>query len=65
MRRAGGALLCVECGRESDGLGLGWRAYLVGAAATESENADDKLAVVCPDCARGEFGPFDAGLREP
>jgi hypothetical protein len=65
MRRAGGALLCLECGRESDGLGLGWRAYLAGGAAAESEDADDRLVVVCPDCARREFGSFDAGLREP
>jgi DNA-directed RNA polymerase subunit RPC12/RpoP len=47
---------CAECGAESDKLATGWRAYLAGELG-QDEQAGEVL-MVCPDCARGEFGPF-------
>jgi hypothetical protein len=65
MRGAGAVLLCVECGRETDGLWFGWRAYLTNPAAAGADEGSEELVMVCPDCARGESGALDAGLGEP
>lgn len=40
------ALVCVECGAESEGSARDWRALLT---------VDDKIATYCPECARKEF----------
>jgi hypothetical protein len=58
MERAKIALQCVECRKEVGEIALGWQAYLVGDPDTED---DEEVVVYCPDCARREFGPFDAG----
>jgi len=38
-------LVCVECGRESEGDARGWRAFLT----------DDEAKVFCPECVGEEF----------
>jgi DNA-directed RNA polymerase subunit RPC12/RpoP len=50
--RVGTPLRCVECGREADETGEGWRAHLAVA-----DEADEELdtAVFCPECAAREF----------
>jgi len=35
-----------------------WQAYLVSPDIED----DEEIVVYCPDCARREFGPFDAGV---
>ena len=40
-------LVCVECGRTSEGSARGWRALLT---------VDDEAAIFCPACAATEFG---------
>jgi hypothetical protein len=40
-------LRCVECGKETTGTTLDWRAYLT---------LDDEVCVYCRDCAEREFG---------
>ena len=40
-------LVCVECGKQSEGSARGWRALLT---------IDDEAAVYCPECAEAEFG---------
>ena len=40
-------LRCVECGKETMGSTLDWRANLT---------VDDEVCVYCPDCAEREFG---------
>jgi len=39
-------LVCVECGRTSEGSARGWRALLT---------IDDEAVVYCSECARKEF----------
>jgi hypothetical protein len=59
MERLKAALECVECRkRPSYEDAAGWQAYLVSDPDVES---DEEIVVYCPDCARREFGPFDAG----
>jgi hypothetical protein len=48
----------LMCLKEAGEIALGWQAYLVGDPDTED---DEEVLVYCPDCARREFGPFDAG----
>jgi hypothetical protein len=60
MGRAKIALECVECGKEAGEIAPGWQAYLVGDPDIED---DEEVVVYCPDCARREFGPFDAGSK--
>jgi DNA-directed RNA polymerase subunit RPC12/RpoP len=55
MRQVGTALVCMECGAESDALAYGWRAYL---APAEDEEPEGEILIFCPECARREFGPF-------
>jgi hypothetical protein len=43
-------LTCVECGREQDDGGRGWRAYL-----TVDEDEPAEAVVFCPECAEREF----------
>jgi hypothetical protein len=47
-------LRCVECGREQDDDGRGWRAYLTVDDADDEEPVE--TVVLCPDCAAREFG---------
>jgi hypothetical protein len=49
----------VECGTESDELAVGWRAHL----ARDLDHGENEQEVVLfrPDCARREFGTFEAG----
>lgn len=44
------ALVCVECGFESEEGAPGWRAFLT---------VDGQVATYCPDCAGREFGESD------
>jgi hypothetical protein len=44
-------LICVECGRVSDGRAEGWRAFHAGDL-----HEPDEVIVYCPECARREFG---------
>jgi DNA-directed RNA polymerase subunit RPC12/RpoP len=44
-------LTCVECGREHDADGRGWKAYL-----TTGEDEPAEAVVYCPECAAREFG---------
>jgi hypothetical protein len=44
-------LRCVECQRQADGVGHGWRAYIGGGY----EGEPLQLGVYCPDCAAREF----------
>jgi hypothetical protein len=55
MRQVGTALVCMECGAESDKLATGWRAYRMPDEASEFEG---EILVFCPHCAEREFGPF-------
>jgi hypothetical protein len=55
MRMVGTALVCMECGADSDAQAQGWRAYLVPA---EDDEPEGDILVFCPACARREFGPF-------
>jgi hypothetical protein len=47
-------LRCVECGREQDDDGRGWRAYLTVDDADDEEPVE--AVVFCPECATREFG---------
>ena len=58
MERAKIALQCVECRKEAGKIASGWQAYLVRDPDTQD---DEEIVVYCPDCARREFGPSDAG----
>ncbi len=58
MERAKIALECVECRKEAGEIAPGWQAFLVGDPDIEGE---EEIVVYCPECARREFGPFDAG----
>jgi hypothetical protein len=40
-------LVCVECGKTSEGSARNWQALLT---------VDGEVAVYCGDCAREEFG---------
>jgi hypothetical protein len=60
MGRATIALECVECGKGEDEIAPGWQAFLVADPDIEDE---EEIVAYCPDCARREFGPFDAGSR--
>lgn len=51
-------LQCIECPKRlSNEHEAGWQAYLV----SPDIEGDEEILVYCPDCARREFGPFDAG----
>jgi hypothetical protein len=58
VAKQGSVIRCAECGTESDELAAGWRAYLAG----DFDDEEDELLLFCPECARREFGPFDAEL---
>jgi hypothetical protein len=60
VRQPGSVIQCVECGAESDGLASGWRAYL--AEDLDEDEGEEDVVLYCPECARREFGAFDAGL---
>jgi hypothetical protein len=60
VRQQGSIIRCAECGAESDELAAGWRAYLAG----DFDDEEDEVLLFCPECARREFGAFDAGLSE-
>jgi DNA-directed RNA polymerase subunit RPC12/RpoP len=60
VRQARSAIRCAECGAEVDELAAGWGAYL----ADDLDDEEDEVLLFCPECARREFGPFDAGLSE-
>jgi hypothetical protein len=47
------ALVCCECGRESDGAARGWRAY----HAIDQFSHEDEVVTFCPACAERDFGP--------
>lgn len=40
-------LVCVECGKPSEGSARGWQVLLT---------VDDEVATYCPECAEAEFG---------
>jgi hypothetical protein len=66
MRRVGTALVCMECGADSDQLATRWRAYRV--ADDEGDELEAEILVFCPHCAEREFGPFgraDSGEPPP
>ena len=46
------ALVCCECGRESDAAAKHWRAYHV----LEQLSDDETVMTFCPDCAERQFG---------
>jgi hypothetical protein len=50
-------LRCEECGKEttSEVRAHGWRAYLTVA----DEGKPEEVVVLCPDCAKREFGDDD------
>jgi hypothetical protein len=52
-----GAQCCEECGKEttSEVEAHGWRAYLTVA----DEGEPEEVVVLCPDCAKREFGDDD------
>jgi hypothetical protein len=56
MEAQGGAgarrVVCVECGRPSDLLWRGWRAYRVDDPET---NEAPTIGFYCPTCAQREF----------
>jgi hypothetical protein len=56
MRRKTAALLCAECGAESDELALGWPGYL--ARESDQDELEAQVLMLCPRCAEREFGPF-------
>jgi hypothetical protein len=56
----GSIIRCVECGTESDELAVGWRAHL--ARDLDQGENEQEVVLFCPDCARREFGTFEAGL---
>jgi hypothetical protein len=45
-------LTCAECGVESTGVALGWRAYFHRDVET---NDPPEVLVFCPDCDKREF----------
>jgi hypothetical protein len=46
-------LVCLECGAESVGGAVGWRAYMGGGC----DGDEVEIGCYCPDCAEREFGP--------
>jgi hypothetical protein len=61
VREAGSVIPYAECGAESEELAAGWRASLAGDLDEEDEG---EALLFCPECARREFVPFDAGVSE-
>lgn len=53
------ALVCVECGRDSEWGARGWRGYLVDLL----DDGEDKVVFYCPHCAAREFGELPADRR--
>jgi hypothetical protein len=51
--RPGTLLRCLECGRESDQITTGPRAYLL-----DEDEDERRVLMFCPPCAEREFGPF-------
>jgi hypothetical protein len=46
-------LVCAQCGIESEGRAIGWRAFLNGEPEIDEY---DFVTVFCPVCAAREFG---------
>jgi hypothetical protein len=56
----GSIIRCAECSTESDRLAAGWQAHL--ARDLDEEENEQEVVLFCPECARREFGTFEAGL---